>query len=174
MRPVRQERRYVDTGGVTGLWAEGTAPPPPALSKLFLSSRALITGHKGSHNSIINDNQYKIQRLLSKGHPRVLSYGPHWPNKSTGYQTFGCCFVKNLPGYTWCACGIWMISYPVYHSIDLQWDVFPFLTLPPSFMFLPPFPPFPSPSPSPLRTFFQAGKVLHNSLISRSKLYGGV
>ena len=51
-------------------------PPPPALSKLFLSSRALITGHKGSHNSIINNNQYKIQRLLSKGHPWVSWFGP--------------------------------------------------------------------------------------------------
>ena len=61
-----------------GVMSRGDCPPPPpALSKLFLSSRALITGHKGSHNSIINDNQYKIQRLLSRGHPRVLSYGPH-------------------------------------------------------------------------------------------------
>lgn len=61
-------------GGVTGLWAGGTAPP--FSPKLFLSSRSLITGHKGSHNSIINNNQYKIQRLLSRGHPWVLSYGP--------------------------------------------------------------------------------------------------
>ena len=68
----------MDTGGVTGYEQRGLPPPPPpALSKLFLSSRALITGHKGSHNSIISDNQYKVQSLLSRGHPRVLSYGPH-------------------------------------------------------------------------------------------------
>lgn len=100
--------------------------------------------------------------------------GPHSPNKSTGYQIFGCCFVKNLRGYTWCACGIWMISYPVYHSIDLQWDVFPFLTLPPSFMsfHLSPLPP----PPPPWELFFRQARfeILHNSLIWRSKLSRGL
>ena len=60
-----------------GAMSRGDCPPPPLSAlKLFLSSRSLITGHKGSHNSIINNTKYKIQRLLSRGHPRVLSYGP--------------------------------------------------------------------------------------------------
>ena len=56
-----------------------------------------------------------------------------------------------------------MISYPGYHSIDLEWDLFPFLTLTPLVPALPLV--LPSLSPSPPENFLTgmqsfAGKVL--------------
>lgn len=52
---------WVKSGGYE---QRGLPPPPPSpsLYKLFLSARALITVHKGSHISIIYNNQYETQR----------------------------------------------------------------------------------------------------------------
>ena len=51
-------------GWSQGTMSRGITPPhpTPSLSKLFLSPRALIAGHKGSHISIIYNNQYETQR----------------------------------------------------------------------------------------------------------------
>ena len=164
-----------------GYEQRGLPPPLPALSKLFLSSKALIPGYKGSHNSIINNNQYKIQRLLSRVHLWVLSYDPLFLNLDPFLVLTDLVSPQDIK---FLVSVLWKI-YLVIHGC--LWHLNDFLPCIPqyrlgvrsvSFPYSPSplvhaLPPFP---PSHWELSFRQARfeILNNSLISRSKLSRGL